>query len=140
MTHKMIATAVEMPAGKYYVGDPCYVVPDHRWIEWLELADPDREGLKILVADLDGHSILGIGTAHGDGCYEDTTHGHTYPVDAGLIGVTPVEIADGEQASANLCRIVEFTEPFTCEYDDGTIILGHISINTDWDGDDEDYS
>ena len=26
---------VRMPAGTYVVGDPCYSVPDHRWMEWL---------------------------------------------------------------------------------------------------------
>lgn len=133
LAHKVVIQAVEMPAGEYWVGDPCYSVPDERWMEWLEAAN-FRDERRFLVADLDEHTVLGIGTAHGDGCYLGSD-GHDYPVDAGLIGVTPVELVEGEPFGS---RRVIFSEPFTCTYDDGMITLGSIHIATDWE-DDEIY-
>lgn len=139
MTDEVLS--VHMPAGTYYVGDPCYVVPDHRWMEWLALADPDVFGenptrtdggtARIMNAELDGHPVLGIGTKYGDGVYVGSD-GERYGVDAGLIGVVSVEIADATGLS--LGSVVKFDRPFTCSYEDGTIVLGHISIPT---GDDD---
>lgn len=129
-----IITGVKMPAGKYWVGDPCYAVPDHRWMEWLESADYMNER-RFLLAELDGMPTLGVGTAHGDGQYLGSD-GKRYPVDAGLIGVTPAELVEGHPGGMSL---VEFENDFLCEYDeDGTITIGHITIDTDPDEDDED--
>lgn len=131
-------TAVEMPAGEYWVGDPCYAVPDERWMEWLEAADYMNEH-SLLVADLDGHTVLGLGTAYGDGVFVGSD-GFDYGVDAGLIGVVPVEVADysdEKYPAGALMRRVEFTEPFECRYSNGTIILGNIRIDTDPEEDEE---
>jgi hypothetical protein len=125
--YKIDDSSVVMPAGEYWVGDPCYSVPNERWIEWLEAADYESERT-ILLAELDGNSVLGINTAYGDGQYEDE-QGRVYPVDAGLIGVTPVEVV-GDQVPSGAHRLA-FANDFSCSYDKGTIILGHISINTD---------
>lgn len=130
--------SVTMPAGKYWVGDPCYAVPDHRWIEWLEAADYTEQN--VLVAELDGRTILGIGTAYGDGTYPGSD-GNEYPVDAGLIGLVPVEIADysdSKHPAGAIMQQVEFDHDFDCRsFDDGTIVLGHIEIETGTD-DEED--
>lgn len=122
-------TEVRMPAGDYYVGDPCYAVPNDRWMEWLEAADfmacTGRD--ELLVAELDGKTIVGVSTAYGDGLYPGSDGGE-YPVDAGLLGVTPVEVATETPFGS---RRVTFTEDFICRYDDGTVILGSIEIDTD---------
>lgn len=133
---KMIITGVEMPAGKYWVGDPCYFVPDTRWMEWLEAADY-LNSPRILVAEIDGYPVAGVGTAYGDGCYPGSD-GYSYGVDAGLIGVTPIEVARNVTRE-DLGTLVEFDKPFVCSYTDGVIRLGHISINTEDDAEDEDY-
>jgi hypothetical protein len=130
MGARAVVGAIIMPAGKYYVGDPCYAVPNDRWMEWLEAADYENER-RFLLADLDGYDCLGIGTAHGDGCYEGDD-GNEYGVDAGLIGVVHEEV--GKKGSTlYACQLVEFPEDFTCTYeeDEGTIVLGHIRIKTD---------
>lgn len=127
--------SVTMPAGTYYVGDPCYSVPDERWMEYLEAARFDQpEGRRYLLAHLDGHPVLGIGTAYGDGEYPGSD-GKYYPVDAGLIGLVPVEVGIEDPFGVNT---VTFDEPFECSYKDkGTIVLGHIKIETgDWNEDD----
>jgi hypothetical protein len=124
---------ITMPAGEYWVGDPCYAVPNDRWMEWLNAADFLRQPTpRYLLAELDGYPVLGIGTAYGDGCYPGSD-GSAYPVDAGLLGVVPVEVADSDPFGM---RRVVFAQPFECYYDHGTITLGHIDIDTDPEDDD----
>lgn len=112
------------PAGTYYIGDPCYAIPNDRWMEWLEAADYTNQET-YLVADLDGHTAIGVGTAYGDGVYGGSD-GNTYGVDAGLIGAVPREVAE-EGCSSNL---VTFDSPFDVSYDEGVIRIGHIRIDT----------
>jgi len=119
--------SVTMPAGLYWLGDPCYSVPDDRWMEWLEAAEYDRQPYpRYLLAELDGHPVLGIGTAWGDGAYSGSD-GNLYPVDAGLLGITPVEVVTEQPFGSQL---VNFPKDFECSYDNGNIILGHIVIET----------
>ena len=121
--------SVTMPAGRYWVGDPCYAVPNDRWMEWLEAADYQNEP-RYLLAELDGRPVLGISTAYGDGQYWGRSGEGPFPVDAGLIGLVPVELADDNVTGMHL---VEFDRPFECRYEDdaGLIVLGHIEIETD---------
>lgn len=133
MKAEKILSGVKMPAGKYWVGDPCYAVPNDRWMEWLEAGDY-MSSPRFQLADLDGRPVLGIGTAYGDGAYYGSD-GNIYPVDAGLIGVTPAELVEGNPDGMQL---VNFPQDFICSYHDGTITLGHISIDTD-DDDEDDY-
>lgn len=131
--------SITMPAGRYWLGDPCYSVPDDRWMEWLKAARFDEpDGRRFLLAELDGYPVMAIGTAHGDGEYPGSD-GFSYPVDAGLIGLVPVELVpEGETPFG--ARTETFDSTFTCTYEEegGVIVLGHIEIKTDWD-DDEDY-
>jgi hypothetical protein len=135
-----VVTAVKMPAGTYWVGDPCYAVPDNRWMEWLEAADYMNER-RFLLAELDGHAVLGVGTAWGDGVYRGSD-GNFYPVDAGLIGVVPVEVASAG-VREDLMKKVTFDRDFECSYDDedgeGVIVLGDIRIKTKDDDDVSEY-
>ncbi len=136
---------VRMPAGTYLVGDPCYTVPEDRWCEWLAYADPDVFGIgatshdckRVMVAELDGKPVLGIGTAHGDGMYSDQDR-NRYPVDAGMIGLVPVELVaeSGAKLRDDLGVVHTFPRPFECSYEDGVIILGDIRINTEDEEDD----
>jgi hypothetical protein len=131
--------SVTLPAGEYWVGDPCYAIPDDRWMEWLEAADYRREpSPRYLVADLDGHSCVGVGTAYGDGVFHGSD-GNNYPVDAGLIGAVPVEVCEGAPRGMHL---MSFAGPFDLSYHDGVIKVGNVAINTDpdddWDEEDDE--
>jgi len=134
-------TKVTMPAGEYFVGDPCYSVPDARWSEWLSKAGIDEEPIpQFMVASLDGMAVLGIGTDHGDGVYFDQER-REYPVDAGMIGLVPVELVDlGNKPEPFGTHRMTWDAPFTCTYDEsgGTIVLGSVRIPTDWDAIEED--
>lgn len=123
--------SVTMPAGEYIVGDPCYAVPEARWMEWLVAADYDKPNARYLLAELDGLPVLGIGTAHGDGCFVGSDN-NRYPVDAGLIGLVPVGLA-GVTYRDDLSQRVTFERDFECSYDGGVISLDDIEIDTDPD-------
>lgn len=134
-------TPVEtFPAGKYYIGDLCYAIED--WDTFCNLTIKDSECLygkfPWKSANLWQH-----GTAYGDGCYNGTD-GVKYGVDAGLIGILPIEYADKKDYDlTELGSIVEFDHPFSVHYENGKFKFGHIYIDTDPQDDeeeDEDYS
>lgn len=105
----------ELPAGDYWVGDPCYLFEDHRlWLAWLSTESTSGEDR--FRGTLDGHLGEMVGTAHGDGVFYDQ-HGRAYGVDAGLLGAIPVAaVPDAHQAApggGGPNRVVTFTEPFT---------------------------
>lgn len=132
-----------MPAGKYYVGDLCYVMHEE-WDEACELFFRGRndhgcnEGEFMLK---DGRRFVSINTKYGDGGYRDQ-EGRDYSVDAGLIGCIRVEDIDMD-CGDNFTRggqIIDFPNDFSCSYEDknGTIVIGHIRIETDPEYDYED--
>jgi hypothetical protein len=120
------------PAGKYYIGDPCYVVRDGSWGKLI-----DETGCFGL--DLDGKNwddgkftyrgkfCFAAGTAYGDGCYTDHRGGE-YPVDAGLIGILPVEVCVKKNLKDG--RVVDFTSDFEVYEFDGVFHFGHVKIDT----------
>lgn len=80
------ATEWTFPAGKYYIGDLCYV-----------LGEENYESTVCDGADgfhTNGKHVIGyFGTAYGDGCYQDTK-GRSYGVDAGIIGIAPAALLE----------------------------------------------
>jgi hypothetical protein len=57
-----------------------------------------------------------------------------YPVDAGLIGLVPVELlgSDVHNLRGDLSKIVTFDKPTKCSSNgDGKLRFGHITIDTD---------
>jgi hypothetical protein len=119
-----ITVSRTIPAGTYFVGDPGYAFDDHGvWMELLKSAD--FESRDLLEASARGRSFVASGTAYGDGEYEDR-EGRRYPVDAGLIGVVPAR----GKTPWGMHRI-EFPDEFTVSYEDGTIYIGTIAIETD---------
>lgn len=120
---------VLMPAGVYYVGDPCYAFEAHEdWMNWLEAAKYEEDGLRFLVADVRGKKVVGVKTFEGDGCFRGND-GHEYGVDAGLLGAVPVEVATDNALYA--MQKVVFPEDFIVGYHDGVISIGRITIDTD---------
>lgn len=80
-------------AGKYYIGDPCYVIGDKNgwsWDDVLEQTDYFRnfDGM-ITNSNGDSFHVAGAPTRYGDGCYVDS-FGSEYMVDAGCIACIPV--------------------------------------------------
>lgn len=69
----------------YYLGDPCYVIPDGDWGEFCDLMNYEGEDF-----EFKGHICKCIGTG-GDGDFGGLS------VDAGIIGVIPIEVCDPQQ-------------------------------------------
>lgn len=90
---KVLATTV--PAGTYYFGDPCYAVPDQFWMALLDSCDFFSDTLE---GKVNGFTVYSAGTMYGDGTYSDNK-GRQFPVDAGMIGLTPVALAEFDTAA-----------------------------------------
>lgn len=115
-----------LPAGVYFVGDPCYVF-DNDWHGLLHATDTLSDGCH----EYKGHKLYSHGTAYGDGCYDDQL-GNCYGVDSGCLGVVPKELWENLPPQ-HLGLIVTFEKPFVCSYEEvnGVVVLGHIRIETD---------
>lgn len=122
----------------FYIGDICYALNDDLYHKvWGaadykdgKYADP-KTGAEFAVA----------GTAYGDGEYQDN-HGNRYPVDAGVIGLVPLELVE-EEGYADLGHVEETPGEATFEAHGGhfTITLPGdkvILINTEDEGTEED--
>jgi|SRR5579864_7308883 len=121
---------ITLPAGTYYVGDPCYCFNCTSW----EAIGAQNNGFKNnpMVATLNGHRLVALGTAYGDGRYTDQ-RGRTYPVDAGLIGAVPVDIIDDDSSyrhQPDCGHEITFPRDFPCYEEGGRIHIGDIIIDT----------
>ena len=117
---------VKVPPGKYWLGDPCYAVPSDLWMDLLNSCKFFEHPIGKVEADGKVHEVLAFGTAYGDGVYNDQ-FGNEFPVDAGLIGLTPVELCKDEPFGALL---VEFTTETTCSCYEGILTFGDHEIHT----------
>lgn len=77
----------KMPAGLYYIGDPCYVIDEDKWDSFCHKI-PRHD----MLMEFEGLDVLVHDTAHGDGLYETNTM-QNIAVDSGLIAILPMELA-----------------------------------------------
>jgi hypothetical protein len=130
-----------MPAGKYYIGDLCYVMHP----QWEEFCSLTVSGADINDGEFslsNGVRIASYSTMYGDGGYFDG-QGRKYSVDAGLIGCIRFDDIDDPNAQINGGQVIDFTEPFETSEDGGVISFGNIRIDTkgedDFDEEEEEY-
>jgi predicted DNA-binding WGR domain protein len=109
-----------MPAGKYYIGDPCYIISKDDCGWWLNYVDiilsRNYDGL----AKLDGITAWSSETNYGDGCYLSNEEDQKYYVDSGTIGIVRLDDIgdhivinwDKINNPENYYQIKDFTEPF----------------------------
>lgn len=128
-----------MPAGRYYIGDLCYVM-HNEWTEFCELTMPNNQCLDGEFVLADGRRFATYGTAYGDGTYQSNI-GTSHSVDAGLIGCIRVEdIRDNTYEDIErLGAIVTFDQPFEVGEDHGLIRFGHVHIETAGSYEAEEY-
>lgn len=129
---------MSMPAGKYYIGDLCYVMSDDEWEEFCSIT---IDGNNVRDGEFqlgDGRRFATYTTAYGDGVYHDQ-YGHSYSVDAGLIGcilIDDIHIEKYEKSLLDLGSIMEFDNSFATsggrgdEGWEGLIQFGHVMIET----------
>jgi len=118
-----------MPAGKYWIGDLCYVL-DEVWDDVCKFICSDTPDGEFTLPD--GRKFASYGTAYGDGSYESNI-GTLHPVDSGTIGCIKVEDLGGtdDERLNSLGAIVEFSKPFKTADEDGVITFGHVEIDTE---------
>jgi hypothetical protein len=122
-------TTYEMPAGRYYIGDLCYLLDDI----WDEVCATTIKGDELVDGKFtlsDGREFVIFSTAYGDGVYPLRGGGHTASlgVDSGTIGCICVN--DDNLPKFKLGTIVEFEEEFECLSADGVLTFGDISVTT----------
>ena len=123
-----------MPAGRYYIGDLCYVIEEWNDVCLIIQGDKCVDGEFTLP---DGRRFANYGTAYGDGRYHSNI-GTEHPVDSGRIGCLKVEdITKDVLDATDVGAVVDFASDFETGVDDGVISFGHVEISTDPDRDDD---
>jgi hypothetical protein len=126
-----------MKAGKYYIGDLCYVMHP----EWDEFCSLTINGHNVLDGEFnlkDGRRFATFTTKWGDGTYKDE-QGRSYGVDAGLIGCIAVDdITPSELENLKDGHVVEFVQDFSTFSAGGIIRIGSVCIDTDFEEEYED--
>lgn len=122
-----------MPAGKYYIGDLCYVMHPE-WNEVVSLMFPPNHSGRGVDGEFtlrDGRRFANFGTRWGDGTYTSNIRTR-HLVDSGSIGCIRVEdIRDNTYDNIEtLGAVVEFAQPFEVSEDSGLICFGNVEIET----------
>ena len=139
MARKIVIETTRVPAGTYWIGDPCYTIPSWDWMEWLDAADYTSPS-NVLEARLDERRYaLALSTAYGDGEYLDLDR-RNYGVDAGLIGVVSYDWVEdkNKHEEEGMRYLVTFDTEVEARYDDGLLTFGHIAIETN-DSDPDEF-
>jgi len=138
----------------FYIGDICYVLADNIYsLIWGDIYDYSMpkdgfivpKGTMVNNLPLERDFVVCVeSTAYGDGEYYDN-NGHIYPVDAGVIGVVPLELCCKQQNGLHLGRVIEVLGEATLECPtrgNFVICVGNtiVTINTDeYGNEDEEY-
>ena len=123
-----------MPAGKYYIGDLCYVMSDD-WDEVCELTIKDSKVINGEFEMKDGRRFAMYSTKYGDGLYRSNM-GTKHAVDSGTIGCILVDdIIDIPKFEIDdkLGTVVTIDRSFSTGERDGLIVFGDVIINTESD-------
>ena len=103
---------------QYYLGDPCYVIPDDEWSDFCSIMRDDGEDF-----EYKGETCRVIGTG-GDGDFGGLS------VDAGIIGVIPVALCDPQALKDYVPSDARLINNFaTLENDTYIIIVDGEAIN-----------
>jgi hypothetical protein len=124
---EIVTTSITVPAGTFFLGDPCYAISDDEWMTLLNSCAFFEDSP---VGALRGHKVIAFSTATGDGVYHDQHH-NSYCVDAGLIGLTPRALFAGKYDLDDLGTVITFdTEQTASTDDEGLLTFGPVRIDT----------
>jgi hypothetical protein len=124
---KIKRVEVVVPEGSYVIGDPCYAVPDKDWDGLLQSCNYFESPIGYVKDGVQKFPVLAFGTKWGDGSYRGTD-GRVYDVDAGLIGLVPVELVKN---LAEHTILVSNKDTLCIDDGSGKLTFGHITIDTD---------
>ena len=120
------------PAGKYYIGDLCYVLGDDVY-EKVFGGHGYEDGL--YTKKNSNEFFFVAGTAYGDGCYP-SSDGKEFCVDAGIIGICPISCMRKDDGGG---QTYTFTQPVECKFRGGVFefVSGYDYLKIDTAGYDE---
>lgn len=124
-----------MPAGKYYVGDLCYVMTDEEWDEVCGLLFEGRSDHGCNEGEFtmkDGRRFVTYNTKYGDGRYESNMW-TDHSVDSGGIGCIRLEdIRRGDTFDdiKTFGAVMNFPADFATGKEDGVIQFDRVLIDT----------
>ena len=122
-----------MIAGRYYVGDLCYVMDDDEWREVCDLTIVNNKMVNGEFNMKDGRRFAMYCTAYGDGVFYDENE-REYSVDSGSIGcilAADVKAHDKPYDVMNLGNMINFENDFDTASQRGLIRFGNVRIDTD---------
>jgi hypothetical protein len=127
---------MSMTAGRYYIGDLCYVMSDEEWDEVCSITIKDNKCIEGEFNLKDGRRFALYGTAWGDGLYNDQ-YGHSYAVDSGTIGcILESDIKENIDDILQLGALIDMNTPFVTSGGrgdpdwEGIIQFGTVMIET----------
>lgn len=74
----------------FYFGDPCYVMSEEDYHELLDQMFNNKSTERMGKFTVNGHELIVDDTAYGDGFFSGWNE--SYEVDAGMLGVIPLEL------------------------------------------------
>jgi len=123
--------STNLPPGRYFIGDPCYVFSRSDWDNFA--CDAILDGRET-IQDL---PYFAAHTLNGDGLYKGS-NGFEFGVDAGLLGAIPVALITKTPDPGDGI-IVDCPGGLDCEENDGIFTFGGLVIDTrKSEGGDED--
>jgi len=119
-------------SGKYYIGDPCYVISSDSARMIYAKADATQQLFSYM-----GHKFFCAYTKYGDGSYYDNNR-KEYAVDSCKLGIIPIAIIEFEKrnidnmVNCDLGHIYDFKDDFVVSIDgNGRFMFNDIVIETD---------
>ena len=132
---KKLRKSCILPAGSYYIGDPCYAIQEKSQNLWLDFLEKTVESDEFSgVHYYDGKPLFIHNTAYGDGGFRLQGPGvdQSLYVDAGLLCAMPVSLIEDETViQHDYIMIMTFEDDFECSYENGVFKFGHLECDTD---------
>lgn len=113
-----LVTKLTVPAGKYYIGDLCYVLSDPIYETIFGKLGFWESGHYVEKEHPENFFFLNH-TAYGDGTYP-ASDGNSFSVDAGIIGICPVSMMDKDDGGG---RVYTFKNSVDCHFNNGVFLF-----------------
>jgi len=137
-----IKEKLSLPAGAYYIGDPCYILNSEVYDRILmpsaiEAERNRRNSYEFYSNPNNQYTQRGVvmSTLHGDGCFTSNI-GFTFAVDSGQIACIDIACVGIRELIWNsidrkFVYLYTASKPFDCvRHDNGVLRFNSISINT----------
>ena len=115
------------PAGKYYIGEICYALPNKVYEQWGKTYNYD-EGTYVFSHKGSQHTLTVARTKYGDGFYMDEISKIDFAVDSGTIGIVPFDLCDPKNIKGDVIyggHFIESTSPIEFRSHDGIFVVGY---------------